>query len=330
MSSIYATVRSFYFKLPGKEKYQDLCSPVLSCRNGAELIKQFIQSCQNFQTETDKEYTFRFEEVWDNLDKGDSQPYYYIFGKVYTGQYGREGDVINIDNGTVEFEVKKNHAEILPFGFVVLIQKQPRRKDGEVHKGLVVFEVNRGSSVRVRFFRHFRRFLRQTMNDYNREHEDAPQRLFLKDSAVADADAMKAIWEKSNLEKITLIKNKQSLDGADEGSDIIEAKEKREYCRPVLRTETLLRLEERFVDGGVFQLQTKDKFDYDDITVTLEDKVSQRSRVFRLGGVDKIQIMELMPDGCIGEDGHPKDKEALDFYCDIGMLYMNRMALDIK
>ncbi|MET0082687.1 MAG: hypothetical protein ABW079_06705 [Sedimenticola sp.] len=145
-------LRCFNQNLPGKgnDKYSPLDK--VGKYDTFHLLKSFIEAKQdNFKIVEDSKQVFRFQGMEYDEKKRE------IFGWFQVGSYGIKTDIINIDNGEVDFEKAQNNAEIIRHYIHFFIPNK-------FNEGIAILHAYRGNGVKTLFYNLFKPYFNQYTN----------------------------------------------------------------------------------------------------------------------------------------------------------------------
>lgn len=108
-----------------RKRQSDDYLPLSHLFNGESFIKFFQDYLKFIETGIQKDSYKALTLENNSLDI--SMQANTISGVFRSGQYGYEGDIVNLDNGMIDFVKTKQHSELLPFYFLIYI---PNRKRG--------------------------------------------------------------------------------------------------------------------------------------------------------------------------------------------------------
>lgn len=97
------------------------------------------------------------------------EEYELLFGRVKTGEYGIESELLDITNGNI-YKRKENQADMLPFGFCIAVPK------GKVTQAIIILQTigNYGMKVALQ------RKISECIDGYKMEGNIFGDKLYLK------------------------------------------------------------------------------------------------------------------------------------------------------
>lgn len=201
---------------------------------------------------------------------------------VMSGSYGLEGTITNRHTQKVVHQRKTDEADIKEFACVVYIPKDAG--DTTVEKGILVFQCYGAYGVKT------------ITTNYMKQHFSRLGLTF-ETRSISIRSFMEKLIEHGRLHKITLIKNHLSPNDAD-NMLIATGREEKSYIRPNLRPEWLEKILNVFDwadETGICEIP--DGEDYDDISIQFQ--TGNRWRTVRLKRLEKLSIIEDVPDGVV-------------------------------
>ena len=101
-----------------------------------DIVEKFaIENKNNVSNDPENESIFLFEKVErkEIISTEGKEEYELLFGRVKTGEYGIESELLDITNGNI-YKRKENQADMLPFGFCIAVPK------GKVTQAIIILQ----------------------------------------------------------------------------------------------------------------------------------------------------------------------------------------------
>lgn len=198
---------------------------------------------------------------------------------VNSGSYGVEGDITNRYTQEVTHKRTEDEAEVKRFRVVIYIPKDVG--DTSVKKGILVFQSIATFGVKI--------ITTSNLKDFFAEYG-----LTFETRSVSVRAFIEKLIEQGNLSKITLINNHVSPNASD-NMLISTGREETSYIRPMIKKEWLQRmlaLFQRADETGIYEIPDGEGFD----DISIQFKLGDRYRTVRLKNLEKLSIVEDIPD----------------------------------
>ena len=106
-----------------KENKRALLNDLKDNKSFLDFFLEFVnRTGKKYSNDSEKETVFQFEkiEIEDVLNNEGQLDYRILYGRVKTGEYGIESELVNIGTGDV-YHRSKEQADVMPFGFCIAI-----------------------------------------------------------------------------------------------------------------------------------------------------------------------------------------------------------------
>ena len=291
---------------------------VINGKSIIEIIKSYIEENQDkYSADTKKEVLFRFEKVEsENVNNNDGQKEYNIlYGRVKTGEYGIESELINVKTGEV-YNRTQEEADMLPFGFCIAVP------EGSMQSGVICLQTNGVFGMKLSLQMH----LEQCVSKINPEF----QLLF---KTITPKEYIVRYFEKGILNKIRMIRYDIPEDitermGINSGTK--QTKEERIIHKPVGFLQKNKKKIEEWMNGqrNYTEVVELDDFEYDEIK--LEFSLEGDNKTFNLKDMGRIAVNENITQKVILAGGHPVFESLVPVMKNIARMYLVGMGLIVE
>lgn len=326
MSNITLTVCSFSVetkKSNGNMGIQSL-NNFNGNRNICNVIKEFYDlhstGYENYE-EKEKIFSCSKEEVKFFEDAECT----YLWGRVKTGDYGIQSELVNINNGHTVYQKTPEIADVMPFYLLVYIPKNYIKDEKiiDIQKGILILQNNGQFGIKTVFTKYLEKFFQEKYSSK------------ITISNVMPMVYIKKLFGDGYIKKLRLIKNCKSNDKSDNiGIDCLY--EERTYVRPILQKDFVTRVMDCVKRGNSCNVVELSNFDYDNAKI--EMYFNGIAKTININNANNMAITENVPPKYIGADGHPLYLDAqkkpfkenfLDYNITVASSYATNMALQI-
>ncbi len=237
----------------------------------------------------------------------------YIIGKIKTGAYGQEAEIVNKSTGDVKYNKDIEDAEVMPFDFIVAVPT------GKISKGLLILQKNGIFGVKTVFGNLLSDFFKDLNSDYK-----------LKFSNIAPIAYFERLLTHGILKKIRFFRYSIPQDRANQvGIDNGLAETYDEYVinRPVgfirSKRDTIMQC----IRGQreISTIAGIDGFEYNNIK--LEFKLGKTSKTINLSDLSSICFSEDITNQINLVGGHPTTESITPILIDTAVTYLEEMGL---
>lgn len=237
----------------------------------------------------DKKQRKMFSVQPDSLSTFDCDSYRVMSFVVKSGSYGVEADMTNRYTSKVSYHRTEDEADVKAFQCVTYIPKDTPSVN--VQKGIMVFQSIATYGVKTITINTMRNFL----SKYG---------LTLETRSVSVQVFLQKLMEQGSLYKIMFFSNRISPNIAD-NIFISTGREVRSYIRPKFHSEgfsKILDMFEKAENGKVIEIPDDSNFE----DISIQFKLGERTRTIRLNNLDRLSIVEDIPDGVIDKNDNSK------------------------
>lgn len=252
----------------------------ITFRNVIELFQLFCQGNSTLRDDEKKKKVFSVKE--NSFLQYDRDAYTALSFVVKSGSYGIEGDITDKTTQVVKYHRDENEPDVKDFLCIVYI---PHDEGGlAIKKGILVFQSLGSYGVKTITTERMRVFF-------------ADFHLTFETRSVSVSAFIEKLIQQGSLYKLTLIRNRLSSNGAD-NMLISTGREEQVYIRPSLLPDWQIKLLSMFrkaEETGLIEIPDSD--DYDDLSIQF--KLGDRKRTVRLRNLEKLSIVEDIPDDLV-------------------------------
>lgn len=284
-------VCSFYLKKRfsrGEENVLPLNNPfsverddeTVEFENIFSALNDFCLRYSDFSDDERRQKVFSVKE--ESFQEYDSGTYRCASFIIKSGSYGVEGDITNRHTHEISYHRSENEADIKEFCCVAYVPKNTGTIT--INKGILVFQSIATYGVKTLTVTNLRSYFSELD-------------LTFETRSVSVGAFIERLVSTGNLYKMTLIRNRISPNLAD-NLLISTGREESAYIRPNLNPVFLQRIIlafQRADETGVYEMP--DGMDCDDISIQF--KLGDRLRTVRLKYIDRLSIVEDIPDGIV-------------------------------
>ncbi len=258
-----------------------------------QLVEMFAkENARKFSTDKTKEVVFTFDSVEsvEAVNENGEKEFDILLGRVKTGEYGTESELVDVENGTV-IERKESQADVLPFGFCIAVAK------GTVDKGIIILQTLGNLGMKSVFQKKLQECMDSYESDYNVIWGQLVPRAYLF-----------KIFEKGRLERIRLIRYEIPEDVSDRygiNYGVKQTREERIICRPVGFIERKKQEISEWMAGqrSCTNIVELEDFEYDDMK--LEFKLGRTNKTISLADTSGLRVNEDITDAVTIKGGNP-------------------------
>lgn len=316
MYNLSVTACSFKFRKKNKRKIDEIqylndnfiykkdSTEEQSFSNATEMFINFFKTFNDYQNNSEDKKLFSCS--LDKNDIGETEQYNYILATVHSGSYGFPTKIIDSDTKKELMKTTNKQAPVKDFYVLVIIPKNYDKVT--VSKGLLLFQNIGQYGVKTITTKYLREYFSEYFGLTTICGNISPK-IFI-DNLIKN----KAI------RKLILIKNFISDDECDKKG---YGKEIRTLSKLNLR-ESLISKIKSFASGSCYTYEFE-KIEYDKIK--LEVDTGGRYRTIDLHNIDKLSVIEVIPDEYLLADGTVKKKELFDYFKTLAKEYIDTMNL---
>ncbi len=278
--------------LENNDKRLDL-NNIMNGDSFIEIVKKYIDKNKlKYSNDAQKELVFQFDqhegEVMFNSES--QEEYETLCGRVKTGEYGIESELVNILTGDV-YARKVEQADMMPFGFCIAV---PR---GKVTHAVMILQTMGTYGMKLSLQNHLQKCLMELNPNFG---------LSLK--AIAPKEYIDRYFYKGVLKKIRMIRYEIPQDISERmgiNYGVKQTKEERIIHNPLGFIE---RNKKKFQDWRAGQcsyteIVEMDGYEYDDLK--LEFSLNGTDKTFNLKNMDSLIVNEDITKKVVQSGGHP-------------------------
>lgn len=290
---------------PLNQQYElKLENETLRIEDAAKFFQIFCQENSKFTDDTIKMKLFSVKE--NSFCKIVHDTYTAVSFVIKSGGYGVEGEITDRTSQVVTYHRKENESDVKEFLCVVYIPHDIGNL--QIKKGILVFQSIGAYGVKT--------ITTERLRDFFGKFD-----LTFETRSVSIASFIEKLIQQGSLYKLTLIRERVSQNPAD-NMLIATGREERVFIRPTLKPEWKLKLLTMFQhtdETGVFEIPEGE--DYDDISIQF--KLGERTRTMRLRNIERLSIVEEIPETLVRERSADKIRNYMISTAD---MYKERMV----
>lgn len=277
-----------------------------------ELFELFFQKYEEMFTDDKKKQTFRCD--YNPASYIEMENYRMFYVRIYSGVYGSASDIIDGVTKKTKLKKKSNDIEVRPFYLFFFIPKDTKKTT--VQKGILIFQNVGPFGIKTVTTELMQDFFSSTFGVTMRCATISPE-LFIK-----------KVIKKEGIRKLVMIKNMKSVDVAD-NCEHGYGKEVREIgdLRFSESSWTRMMAAIHWVAGGKANLFEFENQQYDTLKLVVD--IGGRTRKIDLHNLDRLSIIEAIPDEIRMADGHPNLDMLIEYFKQVATEYISEMVLSI-
>lgn len=259
------------------------------------IVYDYINRLINtYSADNATETIFSFEQVQieNVMNEQGQERYTILYGRVKTGEYGIESELVDYETGNVAHNRTTNEADVMPFGFAILVPA------GEVNSAIIILQSIGNIGMKMVLQKKMTECIKGINNQFKFEMGTIVPRVYLD-----------RFFNHGVLKKIRLISYAIPDDDSDRyGINRGTRETSREIIikKPVGFLENKRRELTEWRNGArrYDQVIQIDGFEYDDLR--LEFATGRTSKTISLRNVDKLIVTEDISDNVDIIGGHPE------------------------
>lgn len=276
----------------------------LTIDNAVEMFQLFCDAHTELTDDEKKKKVFSVKD--DSFHVIDTETYSALYFTIKSGSYGVEADITNINTNTVTHHRSIDESDVKEFLCVAYIPKDVG--DLQIRKGIFVFQSIGAYGVKTITTEKMRSFF-------------ADMKLTLETRSVSVSAFLEKLIEQGNLHKLTLIRNRLSPNRAD-NMLISTGREEETYINPKFQDTWLKKMFAMFQkadETGIIEIPEGE--DFDDISIQF--KMGESTRTVRLRNLERVSIVEDIPDHIISKNSK---KHIIEYMVATADAYKDRMV----
>lgn len=277
------------------------------------FFKNFFGKYELMEVDEDKMQSYKCE--FSDNDRIESNNYNLYCARIFSGEYGSTSDIINLQTKKFKYSKNVDDIDVKPFYVFIVIPKD--NGNVKVQKGMLIFQ-NLGAhgikTITVNLMQDF----------FSKEYG-----ITIQCNCIAPKLFIDRILKRDKVKKICLIKNYKSKDISDDLS--------MGYGTEV-RVLSDLNLKEnqweRIINSVKYASQAKcnlfefEHKKYDNAKINV--RVGEHDRTINVHNIDKLSIIEDIPDEIKDVDGHPNKDMLKKHIISVIDDYLSEMVLTIE
>ena len=296
------------YKLNGEYNYIDDVGNQNSYEDFFAIMQAFCKKYEDVADDEKEQKLFSIKK--ESVSVSETDTYKTMSFIIMSGSYGIEGYIKKrITYETVHVRTR-DQAEIQEFVCVVYIPKDIRGVN--IEKGMMVFQSIGNYGVKTITTDYIRLFL-------------SSMGLTFETRSVSVRAFMEKLIEQGRLYKITLIRDRVSPNDAD-NMLISTGREEKSYVNPKPKPEwmnRILRIFDSMDETGVYELPDDNQFD----DISIQFKIGNRMRTVRLKRLERLSIVEDIPDIIVRESDL---KKIIDYMIQTADTYTEKMVFTVS
>lgn len=275
-------------------KNERIClNQVLCGKSLIDIVKEYISAnISKYTSDTSKETLFQFDAVDTKkvMNKKGQQTFQILYGRVKTGEYGIESELVDIHTGDVTNRTP-NQADMLPFGFCIAVPC------GEVNNAVIILQTLGIYGMKMSLQNHLEKCVTNVSSDLH---------LLLR--SIVPKEYIDRYFKKGTLTKIKMTRYEIPEDEADRlgiNYGVKQTKEERIIHKPLGFVEKNKKIFSEVFAGqksytDIIQI---DGFEYDDLK--LEFALEGTNKTFNMRDLNSLVVNENITKKVTMKGGHP-------------------------
>ena len=313
MRKVGLTVYGLSF-INGEEKLE--LHDIYDGKSLLDIVEKFaIENKNNVSNDPENESIFLFEKVErkEIISTEGKEEYELLFGRVKTGEYGIESELLDITNGNI-YKRKENQADMLPFGFCIAVPK------GKVTQARIILQTigNYGMKVALQ------RKISECIDGYKMEGNIFWGQVIPK--AYLDKFFNHGVLQKIRMIRYDIPEDVSNRIGINYG--VKQTREERVICKPIGFLERKKKEIDEWRRGqrSCTNIIEIEDFEYNDLK--LEFKLGRVNKVISLADISNLRVTEEVTDRVDIYGGNPEfeslkkvmQETAKDYLIGMGLL----------
>lgn len=267
---------------------------IINKKSLIDIIERYANNKgKKYSHDEEREVIFSFDkiEVETILDRNGKEKFDILYGRVKTGEYGIESELVNIDTGDI-YNRATNQADTMPFGFALAIPK------GKIDNSIIVLQSIGSYGMKVA--------LQKELISCIKEVE---QSLKIELGQIVPKTYIDRLFKDGALQKIRMIRYEIPEDISERmgiNYGVKQTREERVIYKPMGFIERKRRMLSEWIRGqrSYTDIIEIEDFKYDDLK--LEFKLGRTNKTVSLKDINNLTITEDITDEVVQEGGHPE------------------------
>lgn len=321
MNNLSLTACSFFFKQKNSKKKDDfLClnTPLKANKEfGQEEFEDVMQALVRFYDSLGKTYDDHEKQKLFSCDPACKQinsknGYTYLFGKVNSGAYGIEADIVDTKTKKTLYKQKADQANVKPFYIFFAIPHDANGK--RIRKGLLFFQNVGQYGIKTITTDYLSTFFGDRFN----------LKYIWKN--ISPEQYLEEVFKHSRTNKIIFSRNVLSEDVAD-GIQISKGRIETAYINPVMNEKLKQKIFRVLKGTGINKYSEFSEMNYDKVKINVQN--GDNTRTIDIMNIENMSLIEAIPNEVRDTlTGHAKEKELLDHFCNKVDEYIDNIIWD--
>ena len=283
-------------------EFSETVAPYQKYKGALDVFGAYCTNNQGLLNNEDEKRLFKVNFV----SRGTNDKQNFMLIKIESGRYGFKSTITDKDTQKVSYHQKETDAPLMGFYLMLLIPKPV--ENTEVVKGFMFFQNYGHYGVKTETIRGMRNYFSNSFN------------LSLWVGNIAPEIFVEKMLKSESIKRIQFIRNNPSRDAAD-NLKFTYGREQR-VIEKVRLSESFISKLHGYLAGSnrIFEFEEKN---YDDVKVTID--VGNRERTIGLNNIERVSIIETLPDTIKGIDGEIDTQQLVDIFCAQAGEYMKRV-----
>lgn len=257
------------------------------------IVKEYAERhMKRYMNDQSKEVLFIFDKIEKQIinNTEGQKEFEALFGRVKTGEYGIESELVDIRTGDV-YNKTKEQADMIPFGFCIAVP------EGDVDSAVIILQTMGNLGMKISLQKHLQRCLTNINPKF---------RISFK--TIAPKAYIDRYFNNGVLQKIRLIRYEIPEDVSNRigiNYGVKQTKEERIIHKPLGFLEMNQKKFQEWRTGqrSYTEIVEVDGYEYDDLK--LEFKLGNTNKTFNLRDMDSLVVNEDITSEVTQAGGHP-------------------------
>ena len=279
-----------------------------------ECVKEYIDNnISLYSKDSSKDTLFQFEQVdTEKIYDNKQESYNVLFGRVKTGEYGIESELVDINTGKVTNK-SINQADMMPFGFCIAVPA------GQINSAVVILQTMGVYGMKMSLQKH----LQKCMTDISPEFQMIMRSIAPKE--YIDRYFYGGILNKIRMIRYDIPQDQSNRMGINYG--VKQTKEERIIHKPVGFMERKKKIIQEWFAGqkSYTEIIEVEGFEYDDLK--LEFSLGNTNKTFDLRELSSLVVNEDITSKVQQAGGHPVYQSLKEIMKETAENYLKGMGL---
>ena len=145
-------------------------------RTLVDIVRTYMDRLMNtYSADNSAETVFTFDEVNVEtvLNEQNQEKYTVLYGRVKTGEYGIESELVDYETGNVSHNRTTNEADVMPFGFSILVPA------GEINSAIIILQSVSNLGMKIVLHKQMMQCIKEIDNEFKFEMGTIVPRAYL-------------------------------------------------------------------------------------------------------------------------------------------------------